>query len=85
MNLTRELSQILTRVLSVENSILQRLLVVRRMEQEEEEVYVNRGEKSKSENPEFNPEFEYRTPTPEPPPPFWATMEHFNAECPKKT
>ena len=47
MNLTRELSQILTRVLSVENSILQRLLVVRRMEQEEEEVYFNRGEKSK--------------------------------------
>ena len=64
MNLSRELSQILTRVLSVENSILQRLLVVRRMEQEEE-VYTNRGEKSKTENPEF----EFRPPTPELPPP----------------
>ena len=64
MNLSCELSQILTRVLSVENSILQKLLVVRRMEQVEE-VYTNRGEKSKIENPEF----EFRPPTPELPPP----------------
>ena len=67
MNLTRELSGILTRVLNIENSILQRIILVRRMEQQqvEEDVYVNRGENRESENPEF----EYRTPTPPLPPP----------------
>ena len=67
MNLTRELSGILTRVLNIENSILQRIILVRRMEQQhvEADVYVNRGENSEFENPEF----EYRgNPTPPLPP-----------------
>ena len=76
MNLSRELSNILTGVLRVESSILQKLLFVRNMEQVEE-VYTNQGEKSKIENPEF----EFRPPSPElPPPPRPArphlTMDH---------
>ena len=73
MNLSRELSNILTSVLRVENSILQKLLVVRNMEQAEE-VYTNQGEKSKIDNPEFG----FRSPSPElpPPPDTHLTMGH---------
>ena len=76
MNLSRELSNILTGVLRVESSKLQKLLFVRNMEQVEE-MYTNQGEKSKIENPEF----EFRPPSPElPPPPRPArphlTMDH---------
>ena len=61
MNLTRELSGILNRVLHIENSILQRIILVRRMEQQvEENIYLNQGD---SENPED------RNPTPPLPPP----------------
>ena len=63
MNLTRELSGILNRVLHIENSILNRLLLVRRMENQHVEahvVYVNRGDSS---------EFEYRDGNNYPPPP----------------
>ena len=63
-SLSRELSNILTSVLSVEHSILQKLLVVRNMEQVEE-VYTNRGEHSKVENPELG----FRPPSPGLPPP----------------
>ena len=61
MNLTRELSSILNRVLHIENSILQRIILVRRMEQQvEENIYLNQGD---SENPDRNPS------PPLPPPP----------------
>ena len=61
MNLTRELSSILNRVLHIENSILQRIILVRRMEQQvEENIYLNQGD---SENPED------RNPSPPLPPP----------------
>ena len=73
MNLSRELSNILTSVLRVENSILQKLLVVRNMEQAEE-VYTSQGDTSKIDNPEFD----FRSPSPElpPPPDTHLTMEH---------
>ena len=64
MNLSRELSNILTGVLRVESSILQKLLFVRNMEQVEE-MYTNQGEKSKIENPELD----FRSESPELPPP----------------
>ena len=63
MNLTRDLSDILNRVLHIENSILNRILLVRRMENQHVEadiVYVNRGDSS---------EFEYRDENPSPLPP----------------
>ena len=63
MNLTRDLSDILNRVLHIENSILNRILLVRRMENQHVEadvVYMNRGDSS---------EFEYRDENPSPPPP----------------
>ena len=63
-SLSRELSNILTSVLSVEHSILQKLLAVRQMEQAEE-VYTNRGEHSMVENPELG----LRPPSPGLPPP----------------
>ena len=60
MNLTRDLSDILNRVLHIESSILNRILLVRRMENQHIEadvVYVNnRGQDSS--------EFEYRDGTP---------------------
>ena len=63
MNLTRELSGILNRVLHIENSILQRIILVRRMEQQvEENIYVNKGNSE-------NPELEDRNPSPPLPPP----------------
>ena len=71
MNLSRELSNILTGVLRVESSILQKLLFVRNMEQVEE-IYTNQGEKSKIENPEF----EFRPESPELPPPPRPTRPH---------
>ena len=63
-SLSRELSNILTSVLSVEHSILQKLLVVRQMEQVEE-MYNNMGEHSQVENPELG----IRSPSPGFPPP----------------
>ena len=60
MNLTRELSGILNRVLHIENSILQRIILVRRMEQQvEDNIYVNKGDS----------ELEVRNPSPPLPPP----------------
>ena len=59
MNLTRELSGILNRVLHIENSILQRIILVRRMEEQvEDNIYVNKDS-----------ELEVRNPSPPLPPP----------------
>ena len=51
-SLSRELSNILTSVLSVEHSILEKLLFVRQMEQQVEDMYNNMGDHSQVENPE---------------------------------
>ena len=65
MNLTRDLSDILNRVLHIESSILNRILLVRSMESahvDADVVYVNHRGQDSSE------EFEYRDGNNSPPP-----------------